>query len=49
MLLEGIYKKTVRTAWRDLETLHHLHEVEVEVSDLKIEDQIVENSNQEIQ
>jgi len=48
MLLKGIYTRTIREGFRDIHTLNHLSNVEAQVSDLKIEDQIVENSNQEI-
>lgn len=48
-MLQGIYTRTLREAWSDLDLTRHLERVDQEVHDLKIEDQIVENSNKEIE
>lgn len=48
-MLKGLYTRTLREGFRGLAHLEHLHNVAESVNDLKIEDQMVENSNQEIQ
>jgi len=44
-----MYKRSVSQGFNSLKGVSHLDAISEELSDLKIEDQIVENSNKEIE